>query len=78
MGLLSKGLSKAALEQLRVIVREEARAEIDRILNPTFIAAVTKGRDDLERMLDVVIGFEDELKALKESVRVLEQILARS
>lgn len=76
MGLLSKGLSKAALEQLRVVVREEARVEIERVLNPTFIAAVTKGLEDFKKTLDTYISYDDELRTLKNSVKNLEKVVS--
>ncbi len=76
MGFLSKGLSDAALEQLRKIVREETRSELNRLLNPTFVQLVTEGKRDLEKMLDVVIGYEGELEMLKRSVASLERLVA--
>jgi hypothetical protein len=73
--LLSRTLSQAALEQLRQVVREEARKEIERALNPTFINDVTKGLEDFKRLLDTYNSYDDELRMLKRSVAALEKIV---
>jgi hypothetical protein len=73
--LLSRTLSRAALEQLRQVVREEARKEIERALNPTFINDVTKGLEDFKKLLDTYNSYDDELAMLKRSVKNLENIV---
>ena len=76
MPFLSKTLSQAALEQIRQVVREESRKEIERVLNPTFINSVTKGLDDFQKLLDTYNSYDEELTLLKRSVAALEKIVA--
>ena len=68
-------LSKAALAQIQQLIREETRAEFQKIVNPAFMRAMSEGREDLERMLDVVIGYEDRLVELERRLKVVETIV---
>jgi hypothetical protein len=70
-------LGKAALAQIAQIVRDETRAEFQKIVNPSFMKAMTEGRRDFERMLDVVIGYEDRLVELERRLKVVETILSK-
>jgi hypothetical protein len=58
------------------MIREEARAEIESFLNPTFVATMAKGLDDLNKMLDVVVGCDDRLDRLEREMTALQRIVA--
>lgn len=70
--MFGKGLSRAALAQIRAMIREETRAEIERYLNPTFIELMTSGRRDMEHIFDAVLRFESDLRDVKLSVEILQ------
>jgi hypothetical protein len=65
------GLSKAARNQIRDIIREEMRKELDLHLNPTFIELVRKGTADMERIFDAVIAADEKHDALIAEMRIL-------
>lgn len=73
--MFGKGLSSAALAQIRAMIREEARAEIERYLNPTFLELMTSGRRDMEHIFDAVLGFESELTDVKLSLKILQKMV---
>jgi len=66
-------LSKAAQAQIREMVRDELRSELQRILNPTFIQLVTDGAREMETVLDAVLDFENSQADLAASVKLLER-----
>jgi len=72
-GLFSKGLSKVAVAQLRDVIREEIKAELSRIITPTFLETVTRGQQQMERIFDAVLSFQDELDEVKVTLSILQE-----
>jgi hypothetical protein len=75
VGLANKIIGKALEAEVRKLIREEARAEIEAFLNPTFVKTMTKGLDDLTKMMDVVNGCDDRLERLEREMIRLEKIV---
>jgi hypothetical protein len=38
---------------------------------------MTKGKEDLNRLLDILLGYEDELEMVKRSLAALEVVVAK-
>lgn len=70
-------LSKMARAQVREILREEIRAELDHVLSPTFVALVTRGAAEMERLFDTVIESDQRYAAIEARLRFIEELLPR-
>ena len=68
-------LSKVATAQVRELLRDEIRAEINHILSPTFVELVTRGSANLERLFDTVIESDQRHHELDRRLRFIEDLL---
>jgi hypothetical protein len=69
------GLSKVARAQIREIIREEIHAELQHIVNPTFIEMVTRGAQEMERLFDTVIESDKRYDTIEVRLKFLEDLL---
>ena len=56
-----KQLSDIAVAQLRTVVREEVRTEVERLLNKTFLDTVKDGADEMNKIFEAVMQFREEV-----------------
>jgi hypothetical protein len=71
------GMSKVARAQMREIIREEMHAELQHIVNPTFIELVTKGAQEMDRLFDTVIESDKRYADVEARLKFLEDLLPK-
>lgn len=71
MGIFTATLSSAAQAQIRSIIREELRTELDRIISPTFVDVCRRGTDDLELISDAIASYDKQFEDLSLSFKIL-------
>lgn len=72
-----KLLSDAAIAQLRTVVREEVRTEVERTLNKTFIDTVREGAEHMNSIYDAVLAFRDDVELMKRTQEVHTSALTK-
>jgi hypothetical protein len=73
------GLSSAALNQIKLIVREEVRAELERVA-PDFLATARRGTEMIESIYQTVIDFDNEVGGFSCTLKLHQkslEVLAR-
>ncbi len=75
--MFGRSLSNVALAQVRDVIRDEVRAELNRIMSPTFMETVTRGQQEMSGIFDAVARFEDELDAVRTSIKILEAAMLK-
>jgi hypothetical protein len=67
-------LSNVAVAQLRDVIREEIRTELDRLMSPTFRETITRGQQDMERIFDAVLRFQSDLDDVRARLKFCERL----
>jgi hypothetical protein len=76
MGVLEKVLGKLTEEQIKQLIRGQARAEIESYFNPTFLESMRKGFEQFHGFLDTINTYDDRLDIVEREIKALQKIVA--